>query len=261
MITEIMTITPELATEMLAQNVRNRRLDMGRAKAYAELMSAGKWTLTHQGIAFDESGALIDGQTRLRAIVIANTPVQMMVTRGMPTDHNELFHIDIGRARSAANIAELNGEGDMVKTMLPVAHLLMRFSGVDVRRITPERKIEMIKANNIPFEILYEAGERKKQGMHAVVLVGLFAALINGASAESVSAFIRVWRKNEVRGMDEYNTKAVLTLKQSMKGSSISPTQENLKTIEGVIHTFMMNTRSVVKKIWYPLDKRLVIPQ
>ena len=36
-------------------------------------MKAGHWRLTHQGIAFDPAGVLIDGQHRLWAIVESDT--------------------------------------------------------------------------------------------------------------------------------------------------------------------------------------------
>ena len=45
-------------------------------------MINGDWQLTHQGIAFDTTGRLIDGQHRLHAIIEAGVPVQILVTRG-----------------------------------------------------------------------------------------------------------------------------------------------------------------------------------
>lgn len=50
---------------------------------YARTMRAGQWMLTHQGIAIDTNGELIDGVHRLLAIVQSGVPVQMLVTRGV----------------------------------------------------------------------------------------------------------------------------------------------------------------------------------
>jgi hypothetical protein len=63
-------ITPKLATEWLKQNTNNIRAILpSKVDLYAGMMSRDKWTLTHQGIAFDELDNLIDGQHRLKAIV------------------------------------------------------------------------------------------------------------------------------------------------------------------------------------------------
>jgi hypothetical protein len=62
---EIVVVTPELASKWLARNKKNRRVYQGRVALYASQMASGEWHLTHQGIAFDELGNLVDGQHRL----------------------------------------------------------------------------------------------------------------------------------------------------------------------------------------------------
>jgi hypothetical protein len=84
MTTTVETITPEKATEYLNTINRQRPLRLKTAKSYAEDMGAGHWLLTHQGIAFDDRGCLIDGQHRLRAVILAGKPVEFMVTRQVP---------------------------------------------------------------------------------------------------------------------------------------------------------------------------------
>lgn len=118
MFTEIITITPEMAKEWLASNIKNNR-PIKRAKEYAEDMKAGKWRLTHQGIAFNEEGTLIDGQNRLTAIVMAGIPITMSVVFDCPVDSFEV--LDIGRPRSLGdylktqNYKNYNTLGGLVK--------------------------------------------------------------------------------------------------------------------------------------------------
>ena len=81
--TEIVTITPEMAQAYLAKNTNNRRIRPTAVDRYACDMRAGKWDLTHQGLAFNCDGTLLDGQHRLAAIVEAGVPVTMMVTTGV----------------------------------------------------------------------------------------------------------------------------------------------------------------------------------
>jgi hypothetical protein len=76
-------ITPATATTWLEGNTHNRPVRDATVKRYARDMKAGRWQLTHQGIAFGPEGELLDGQHRLWAIVTAETAVRMMVARGV----------------------------------------------------------------------------------------------------------------------------------------------------------------------------------
>jgi hypothetical protein len=101
--TEKIKITPAQAKRWLAQNTdSNRRLSDRTIEAYAREMKADRWELTHQGIAFNVTGELIDGQHRLSAIVLADVPITMMVTTGLPLEYNS--PLDIGYNRTIAHI-------------------------------------------------------------------------------------------------------------------------------------------------------------
>jgi hypothetical protein len=81
--TQIKTVTPDEAAEMLSKNTRNRPLRPSHVRKLAREMTAGRFKLTHQGIAFNCDGTLLDGQHRLAAIVMAGTPQVLMVTTGV----------------------------------------------------------------------------------------------------------------------------------------------------------------------------------
>lgn len=88
--TKIEVITPEMAMNWLEHhNFKNRTISQGTVDSYATDMKNGRWSLTHQGIAFNTEGQLIDGQHRLWAIVFANKNIEMMVTRDMPVTENK----------------------------------------------------------------------------------------------------------------------------------------------------------------------------
>jgi hypothetical protein len=102
-------ITPAKAAEYLTHNTGNRNLRVKASQKIARDIVTGKWQLTHQAIAFDRNGRLIDGQHRLSAIIIANMPVEMYVARydavmgdtlAIPIDEGlkratyELLHLD-----------------------------------------------------------------------------------------------------------------------------------------------------------------------
>ena len=111
--TELKTITPAWARDRLeelriAQEEGKFCQHQPRQRAiqrYAADMTAGKWLITHQGIAFDEEGNLLDGQNRLWAIVRANVPVKMQVSTGVEGDGKirPMDVIDNGMTRSLGN--------------------------------------------------------------------------------------------------------------------------------------------------------------
>lgn len=102
--TEIVTITPDMAVEFLKRNKENRKIREQTIKTYARDMRHGDWALTHQGIAFNDEGTLVDGQHRLNAIVIANVPVKMMVSYGIEAHQT----IDTQIKRTATDINGIN---------------------------------------------------------------------------------------------------------------------------------------------------------
>lgn len=85
--TKTMTVTPALAAEWLERNYQsNRVIRWPRVQQLAQCIRAGHWQLTHQGIAFDTDGTLIDGQHRLYAILETGESVPMSVTTNAPTE-------------------------------------------------------------------------------------------------------------------------------------------------------------------------------
>lgn len=101
-------VTPAIAEKWLNNNFRNRPLREDTVKAYARDMINGVWVPTHQGIAFNDRDELIDGQHRLRAIVLSGCTARMMVTFGLPSqiDGKEMTTMDAvdrGATRSVAD--------------------------------------------------------------------------------------------------------------------------------------------------------------
>lgn len=104
---EFMQVTPELAGKWLKRNVKNRRVKPKTIGGYAMDIRNGAWLTTHQGIAFDASGNLLDGQHRLLAIVAAKMPVVLVVSTEWPVamdpKHLTMDAVDRGITRSLAD--------------------------------------------------------------------------------------------------------------------------------------------------------------
>lgn len=99
---EIVDITPDMASDWLAARVfeGNRKPAKAKIEQHAAAMKAGRWLETHQGIAFDTEGRLIDGRHRLMAVSGSGVTVRMWV---FPNQTRDTFDvIDTGYARAAA---------------------------------------------------------------------------------------------------------------------------------------------------------------
>lgn len=102
---KVEVITPETAAAYLATSTGNRPLNRARVHQYAADMGEGAWELTHQSIAFDDDGVLVDGHHRLTAVIVAKKPVAILVTRGVASEAYST--IDVGRPRTLADSARL----------------------------------------------------------------------------------------------------------------------------------------------------------
>lgn len=97
-------ITPSIARDYLATSKGNpryggqTRVNSHALAQYANDMKEGHWRLSHQAIAFDKEGHLIDGHTRLNAIIKANIPVTTVVCRGCDPETSKI--VDSGGTRS-----------------------------------------------------------------------------------------------------------------------------------------------------------------
>lgn len=109
-------ITPELATEWLKKNRRNRPVNSAHVKRLARDMMTGRWVLSPQPIVFDIDGDLIDGQHRLHAVAESGTTAAFVVARGAARD--SIRAIDMGVARQATGILTmLHGQTPSARAM------------------------------------------------------------------------------------------------------------------------------------------------
>ena len=97
----VMDVTPSQAANWLEGNTHNRPVSQAHVERLAAEMRAGRWRLTHQGIAFSTGGVLLDGQHRLWAIVMADVDVPLRVFFNESPESVE--YLDGGLARNAAD--------------------------------------------------------------------------------------------------------------------------------------------------------------
>lgn len=108
--TEIVKVTPEMATKWLEANTGNRTVREGHVKKLAGLMKAGDWVLNGKAIIFNKSGVLIDGQHRLWACLESGTPFETLVV--WDADDNSAITFNNETARKFSDYLHAEGYKD-----------------------------------------------------------------------------------------------------------------------------------------------------
>lgn len=123
-------VTPEVATEYLAKNPKNRLLSPYAVASIANQMSAGQWVYDGSPIRFDWDGHLIDGQHRLSAIVLSGQEQTLHIVTGL--DPATMVTMDTGRKRSFADTLHMEGKNNS-KYLASIVQVAYRWYVLDMR--------------------------------------------------------------------------------------------------------------------------------
>ncbi len=103
---ELKTITPAVAQELLALNVKNRAVNRLHVDSLAKEMKNGRWKVNGDTICLNGS-RLIDGQHRLHAVVVSGITIQSFVVTDLPSDVFDTK--DVGKRRSPGDTLSVAG--------------------------------------------------------------------------------------------------------------------------------------------------------
>lgn len=187
---KVMTVTPHQAAKWLEKNiVGNRKINDKRVSFYADQIKRGIWKVTHQGVAFDSEGNLIDGQHRLSAIVQAETPVQIAVISN--AESSSFDAIDGGMPRSLKDRTGIDKED------VAVCSIFYRIAIGDTGAAIAVNDIEYIYEKLYPhFTLFREYKNKCRKGITVAPVQG--AAILHMAeghgtyAAEQYRALVRL---------------------------------------------------------------------
>lgn len=104
----IVTLSPEMAAELLEHNQLNRPLNQQHVNRIARQITGEKWKFNGDTIKIAKTGDVLDGQHRLWAVIEAKKPIETVVVRGIERD--AFATIDtIRKTRSASDTLALAG--------------------------------------------------------------------------------------------------------------------------------------------------------
>lgn len=191
--TKSVLITPQIARATLEHNTRNRTLTPARVDEFVGLMKSGRFQFTHQGIALDINGDVLDGQHRLAAIVKSKCSVWMLVSKGVP--ESARLAVDTGKPRSSLAISKLIGRSEDSTAKFAIARVL---------KYGPVRSTQM----HVPPEVLFDLVDSFEDGIGFVYPCGAgipstILAVIARASytkdRERLREFMDVYRNTRAR--------------------------------------------------------------
>lgn len=123
---ETVTITPEIAEEMLTNNTCNRPVKRLHVAFLVNELVAGRWKFNGDPVRIGFDGSLIDGQHRLEAVMQSGVAIKTLLITGL--DPEVFDTIDSGALRSAGDTLSVAGEknGRNLAAALVVANDLSR---------------------------------------------------------------------------------------------------------------------------------------
>ena len=188
----VMEVGPELAARWLEGNTHNRPLRQTVVDRFVRDMQVGQWQLTHQGVAFDVDGVLIDGQHRLWAIVLSSLTVPLRVFFNEPIEN--MRAIDTGLVRSNFDVLHLSGEaGEITTTHLATLRAMLAGASSHSPRMTvseeADRMSEHAEAINFAVEHL---GASRHRGVATATVRGILARAFYSADHAKLVHFCDV---------------------------------------------------------------------
>lgn len=146
---EIVTVTPEVAKELLALNIGNfRRPDKSRIAHYAKAIIDDKWELTGDSIKITDN-ILIDGQHRLLAVIEAGKPIQTAIAWDVAQTGK---HLDRGKPRTIGQWLQHSGHKDansvaaIARLAIMHDHKAWKLTSFSIRSHTDDEVIDYANA-------------------------------------------------------------------------------------------------------------------
>lgn len=187
----VINVTKELADKWLQTNNRNRTLKKYKLLRLEEAMETGTFELTHQGIAIDENGVLIDGHHRLTCISKTGIPTKMFVVFNAP---NSRF-IDTGASRTDRDAMYMSGA--IEKDSTEYQRYVYSLCGVIIYLSNSERVYKLADAGmkhmtylkfkeSIDKAISIIKRQKKGKGASASIAYAMVSALEDGVPEEII---------------------------------------------------------------------------
>jgi hypothetical protein len=190
--TNIEKITPKIASELLLNNhSAQRNVSLAHVTNLSNQMKSGLWKTNGESIILDGKSNILDGQHRLRAVVMSGVTIDFLIVRGV---NPECFTtIDGGMKRSCGQIFTIAGVSDGNNFAACASGVMNYRRAVNV--IIREKGGGMIKGGSLstnirpsPQEVMYEYSAHKIEYDHAVKIARKVRHMITISASGTIAA-------------------------------------------------------------------------
>jgi hypothetical protein len=235
----LVNVTPEIAYQWLKQNNFNRPMNQRLVEKYVRQMRSGNWRRTHQGIAFDSRGIILDGQHRLWAVAQSGQSVPMLVF--LNEDLSVHDSIDSSKPRSLLDVIRLELRDQTIKNR----HILVMKAMWAGRCCANQNEMTSIEMSNLlrifhkPVRFAVELLEHSNVANN--VVMGVLARAYQTVPRDQLITFCCILRSGEG---SHPSTKMILSFRDwllRLKDAQIATRRDIYKRTEIVLKAFLDN--------------------
>lgn len=238
------SVGPALAEEFLKRNTCNyRKLRPQWVSKRAADMLAGRYKHTHQGIAFDKDGNLIDGQHTLSAIIESGCTIEIPVTYNLDKDAADA--IDQGGGRRVIDILKNQGVSDIRPSFVGIARLLHFPAAAIGPAPSNSKQVAMFYQHEAAIRGVFDMMDTSKRRMEIVPMLTPIVRAWYSAEQVQLQEFCSTLSQGYLDGADSGQVKCVLLLRDFVIGLKTTGAGQPLKEIylktERALHAYLNN--------------------
>jgi len=180
-ITKRVLVSPKMAMRLLdvhyalGDKAKQRTLYGLKVVQNTSDMKAGHWDNgSHQGIGIAKNGAILDGLTRLHALIKANVTIEMPVTTNMKPETMDV--IDIGRPRSLELILRMSHGVENSQVMASAMRVVLTIGNRRLSNtLSPPQALAMIELMGESVRAVYHTLGIKKPSSYIIGPLSFYA--------------------------------------------------------------------------------------
>lgn len=139
---EIVDLTPDVASKLMALNVANRAISKANVDKIAAAISRGEWIFNGETIVLDSRNHMRQGQHRCLAVIKTGITIQCLIVRGVSPAAFSTF--DSGRPRNASDTLGIGSEVN-TRTLAAAARAIVYMEdGTYAARMITNKEIQEV---------------------------------------------------------------------------------------------------------------------
>lgn len=195
---EVVTITPKMAEQLLEQNTRNRNISLTNLELVKAALERGEWELNGEAIKIAKDGTILDGQHRLWACLDTEISFPTLVIYGLNADVQETM--DTGKSRSIPDLLALRGYTNVSK-VAAVGRGIVRYEAYGLKTalrtstgtnvVTNKQVVDYIESNrDYVYELVKKASRLRVVGLPDS-MAGLLMHVLNQIDQDDADYFFQ----------------------------------------------------------------------